>query len=48
MSYGTAWRKVFGDEIYMWFLPFGGPDPEEGLDYDADYMVKGEEHMINN
>jgi len=36
-----SWRKVFGDNCLLWLLPYGEPDPVEGLDYFADRAVTG-------
>ena len=48
MSYGEAWRKVFGNNALLWMLPCGSPDPLEGLDYGADCIPKGVVHQINS
>ena len=45
-SFCSNWRKAFGDNILLWFLPVGGPDATEGLEYQADRPVKGLEQDL--
>lgn len=36
-----AWEQTMGKNKWLWFLPVGGPLPEQGLDYHADIPVAG-------
>jgi len=36
-----AWKMTFGENVWLWFVPIGGPRPEQGLDYMANIPVSG-------
>ena len=36
-----SWEQTFGKNKFLWFLPIGGPHPEQGLDYQANIPVAG-------
>ena len=36
-----SWEQAFGTNKWLWFVPVGGPRPEQGLDYGANIPVGG-------
>ena len=36
-----SWKMTFGENFWLWFVPIGGPKPEQGLDYLANIPVAG-------
>jgi len=36
-----CWEQVMGKNKLLWFLPIGGPTPDQGLDYHANIPVAG-------
>ena len=41
LTAGQRWEQTMGKNRLLWFLPIGGPSPDQGLDYSANIPMVG-------